>query len=132
MFKKLTLAALGAVALLASVPAEANDLRGDNFISTVNRNTLTGTMRNGTPYRIYFVPGGQATLQLGTQEPVFGTWALDKVGDVCLKWPRGAAAEDGCYRVRFDGSKVTWSNKNVTHKGGLLGGVAPLEMTKTQ
>jgi hypothetical protein len=131
MFNKLAIAALGAVALFAGVPAEARDLRGDNFISTLNGNTLTGKLADGTPYRIYFVPGGQATMQQGAHAPLFGSWALDKAGDVCLKWPSGGAAANGCYRVSFNGSKVTWSNKDGTRRGGLLGGVAPLEIGKS-
>jgi hypothetical protein len=130
MINKFALAALGAVALFAAVPAEAKDLRGDNFISTLNGNTLVGKQADGTPYRIYFVPGGGATMQQGAHEPLFGKWELDKAGDVCLKWPSGGGVENGCYRVSFNGSKVTWSNKDGTHKGGLLGGVAPLEMSK--
>jgi len=130
MFNKIALAAFAAVALFASLPAEAADLRGDNFISTLNGNTLSGKLANGTPYRIYFVPGGQATLQQGAHDPLFGRWELDQAGDVCLKWPSASAVENGCYRVSFNGAKVTWANKDGSHKGGLLGGVAPLEMRK--
>ena len=132
MFHKYALAALSAVALVASVPAEAKDLRGDNFISTLNGNTLSGRLADGTPYRIYFLPGGQTTLQKGAHEPLFGQWKLDHAGDVCLTWPRGGAAEDGCYHVSFNGSKVIWSNKSRANRGALLGGIAPLEMSKSQ
>jgi hypothetical protein len=128
--RKLTLAAFGAVALLASLPASADVLRGDAFITAMNGNTLSGKMADGTPYKLYFVPGGQATIQEGKAEPQFGTWTIDKSGDVCLKWPEAVASEDGCYRVHVDGTKVTWSNKDGTNKGKLLGGVAPLEMSK--
>ena len=129
---KLTIAAVGALALLASLPAEAKTLRGDAFITAMNGNTLGGKMADGTPYKLYFLPGGQATIQEGTGEPQFGTWTIDKSGDVCLKWPSAVASEDGCYRVSVDGTKVTWSNKEGTLKGKLLGGVAPLEMSKAE
>jgi hypothetical protein len=132
MFKKFALTAVAAVALLASVPAEAKTLRGDAFITAMNGNTLSGKMADGTPYKLYFLPGGQATIQEGTSEPHFGTWALDKSGDVCLKWPSAVASEDGCYHVEVVGHKVTWSNKDGTNKGRLIGGVAPLEMSKTE
>ena len=77
MFKSLVLAALGAVVLLAGVPAEAKPLRGDAFITAMQGNTLTGKMANGTPYKLYFLPGGQATIQEGKAEPQSGTWSLD-------------------------------------------------------
>lgn len=132
MFNKFALAALGAVALLASMPAEAKSLRGDAFITAMNGNTLTGKMADGTPYKLYFLPGGQATIQEGAGKPQSGTWSLDKSGDVCLKWPSAVASEDGCYRVNVVGHKVTWSNKDGTQKARLFGGVAPLEMSKTE
>ncbi len=40
MFNKFALAAFGAVALLASVPAEAKSLKGDAFITAMDGNTL--------------------------------------------------------------------------------------------
>ncbi len=132
MFSKFALAALGAVALLASVPAEAKTLRGDAFITAMDGNTLTGKMVDGTPYKLYFLPGGQATIQEGTRQPVSGTWSLDKSGDVCLKWPAAAVSEDGCYHVDVVGHKVTWSNKDGSQKARLFGGVAPLEMSKSE
>ena len=132
MFNKLALAAFGAVALLASVPAEAKSLRGDAFITAMDGNTLTGKMVDGTPYKLYFLPGGQATIQEGTHQPVSGTWSLDKSGDVCLKWPAAAVSEDGCYRVDVVGHKVSWSNKDGSQKARLFGGVAPLDMSKSE
>jgi hypothetical protein len=132
MFNKFALATLGAVALLASVPAEAKTLRGDAFITAMAGNTLTGKMANGTPYKLYFLPGGQATIQEGTAQPQSGTWSLDKSGDVCLKWPAAVASEDGCYRVNVVGHKVSWSNKDGTQKARLFGGVAPLDMSKSE
>ena len=132
MFKQFAFAALAAVALLASVPAEAKSLKGDAFITAMDGNTLTGKMVDGTPYKLYFLPGGQATIQEGTRQPVSGTWSLDKSGDVCLKWPAAAVSEDGCYRVDVVGHKVSWSNKDGTQKARLFGGVAPLEMSKSE
>ena len=70
--------------------------------------------------------------QEGTAAPVSGTWSLDKSGDVCLKWPSAVASEDGCYRVDVVGHKVSWSSKNGSQKARLFGGVAPLDMTKSE
>ncbi|GAB2178838.1 hypothetical protein [Dongia sp. agr-C8] len=128
MLKNFALAALGAAALLAGVPAEAKSLRGDAFITAMAGNTLTGKTADGTPYKLYFLPGGQATIQEGTAETQTGAWSLDKSGDVCLKWPKAVVSEDGCYRVDVVGHKVSWSSKNGTQKARLFGGVAPLEM----
>lgn len=132
MFNKFALVALSAVALLASLPAEAKSLRGDAFITAMSGNTLTGKMADGTAYKLYFLPGGQATIQEGKGEPQSGTWSLDKSGDVCLKWPGAVASEDGCYRVDVVGHKVNWSNKDGTQKARLFGGVAPLDMSKSE
>ena len=132
MFNKFALVALSTVALLASLPAEAKSLRGDAFITAMAGNTLTGKRADGTAYKLYFLPGGQATIQEGTGEPQSGTWSLDKSGDVCLKWPSAVASEDGCYRVDVVGHKVNWSNKDGSQKARLFGGVAPLEMSKNQ
>ena len=111
--------------------AMAKELRGDAFITAMNGNTLTGKMEDGTPYKLYFLPGGQATIQEGSGKPQFGAWSLDKSGDVCLKWPAAVTSENGCYSVSVVGHKVDWSNKDGTQKARLFGGVAPLDMSKS-
>jgi hypothetical protein len=121
-----------ALSLLMAVPAQAKPLRGDAFITAMNGNTLYGKKADGTPYKLYFLPGGQATIQEGSAEPQYGTWSLDKNGDVCLKWSGSVASEDGCYSVDVVGHKVTWANKDGSRKARLFGGVAPLEMQKNQ
>jgi hypothetical protein len=128
---KLAMAGLGAALILTGFPAHANDLRGDAFITTMQGNTLSGKAMDGTPFKMFFVPGGQATVQRGTGEPEMGTWSLDEAGDVCLKFPE-AVGENGCVRVAADGNKVKWSNKKGTGHGKLLGGVANLEMSQAQ
>ncbi|HEY4163983.1 MAG TPA: hypothetical protein VGM59_13040, partial [Dongiaceae bacterium] len=132
IMKLLTSCILAAFVVLAAAPAEAKSLRGDAFITAMNGNTLYGKAVDGTPYKLYFLPGGQATIQEGNGEPLRGAWSLDKNGDVCLKWPDTAASEDGCYRVDVVGHKVTWSDKDGSHKARLFGGVAPLDMSKGQ
>jgi hypothetical protein len=126
------LASVAAVQFGVSLPAMAKALRGDAFITAMEGNTLTGKMADGTKYKLYFLPGGQATIQEGDGQPQSGTWSLDNSGDVCLKWPSAVASDDGCYRVDVVGHKVTWSNKDGTQKARLFGGVAPLEMSKSQ
>jgi hypothetical protein len=132
--RKLTMLFSASIAsvLLAGMPAEAKPLRGDAFITAMDGNTLYGKMADGTAYKLYFLPGGQATIQEGNGQPQSGTWSLDKSGDVCLKWPSAVSSEDGCYRVDVVGHKVTWSDKDGSQKARLFGGIAPLEMSKSK
>ena len=127
-----TLAMLVVLGPTLAPVAEAKALRGDAFITAMDGNTLTGKMADGTKYKVYFLPGGQATIQEGKAEPQHGAWSLDKSGDVCLKWPAAVASEDGCYRVDVVGHKVTWSSKDGSQKARLFGGVAPLDMSKSE
>jgi hypothetical protein len=129
---KMAVAAFGAALILAGVSvAQATDLHGDAFISAMQGNTLSGKSMDGTPFKMFFVPGGQATVQRGSGQPEMGSWHLDDAGDVCLKFP-DAVGENGCFKVKADGHKVTWSNKKGTGHGKLLGGVADLEMSQGQ
>jgi hypothetical protein len=125
-------AVVAQLGLSFSVPAMAKPLRGDAFITAMDGNTLYGKMSDGTAYKLYFLAGGQATIQEGSGQPQSGAWSLDKSGDVCLKWPSAVSAESGCYRVDAIGHKITWSNKDGSQKARLFGGVAPLEMSKSQ
>ena len=131
MFKKTSIV-LTTLSLLAGVPAEAKMLRGDAFITAMDGNTLFGNSADGMPFKIYFLPGGQVTIQQGSAHPKYGHWDIDESGDVCVKWAKQMIADSGCFRVDLDGNKVTWSNKDGTHTGGLLGSVAPLETRKTE
>jgi hypothetical protein len=130
--KRLALALLAVLVAQTPAAAEATVLRGDAFITAMNGNTLAGKNVNGIPFKLYFVPGGQATIQEGSAEPQFGSWSIDKSGDVCLKWAAGVTAQAGCFTVRASGSDITWSNKDGSSKGGLLGVVAPLTMKQGQ
>jgi len=130
MIFRACLTILVAAAALAGSSAIAAPLRGgDAFITAMNGNTLVGRA-NGTPFMIYFLPGGQVTIQRGSGGPEYGTWSIDDVGDVCVTWASGVAADSGCFRVDVSGSKVSWSDKNAKHSGGLLGSVAPLDLQR--
>ena len=131
MFKKMSIV-IATLTLLSAVPADAETLRGDAFITAMGDNTLFGNGADGMPFKIYFLPGGQVTIQQGSADPKYGHWAIDESGDVGVEWAKQVSADSGCFRVDLDGNKVTWSNKDGTHTGGLLGSVAPLEMRKTE
>lgn len=124
-------AAAGLVSLLPTM-VDARVLRGDAFITAMEGNTLTGKDADGQSFKVYFVPGGQATIQQGSDQPRFGSWSLNRAGDVCVKWPIGVEADAGCFTVQANGSTVTWSNKDGTRNGGLLGEIAPLTMSQGQ
>jgi len=127
---KFTMAAAALIAVAAIQPAMARDLRGDAFITAMSGNTLSGKSPEGKAVNFYFIPGGQASYQEAGGQPHLGTWNLDKGGDVCVKWAPGGDMASGCFRVAIDGDKVSWSNKEGTEHGGLLGGVEPLTMSK--
>ena len=131
MFKKMSIV-LATLTLLSGVPADAKTLRGDAFITAMDGNTLFGRNADGIPFKIYFLPGGQVTIQQGSADPKYGHWDIDESGDVCVTWAKQVTADAACFRVGLDGNKMTWSSKDGTHTGGLLGGVAPLEMRKTE
>jgi hypothetical protein len=131
MVLRVCLTILVAAAVLADTPAISAPLRGgDAFITAMSGNTLVGRVANGTPFKIYFLPGGQVTIQQGSGSPEYGTWSIDNVGDVCVTWAKDVAADSGCFRVDVSGSKVSWSDKNAMHSGGLLGSVAPLDLQR--
>jgi hypothetical protein len=131
MISRACLTILVTAAALAGTSAIAAPLRGgDAFITAMNGNTLVGKAADGTPFKIYFLPGGQVTIQRGSGNLEYGTWSIDDGGDVCVTWAKDVAADSGCFRVDVSGSRVSWSDKNAMHSGGLLGSVAPLDLQR--
>ncbi len=122
--------ALGLTALLLPAAAQAERLQGDNFITVMQNNTLSGDSQDGIHYHVYFLPGGVVTYQDAAGKSDHGTWMIDKSGDVCVTWASLMAGKQNCYEVSFDKSEVTWGNKDTTMHGDLLGGVKPLKMKK--
>ena len=103
--------------------SSAAHLRGDEFITTVDGNTISGNAANGLAYDLYFLPGGRVTYSSLGRANVSGTWQLDRDGDVCIKWPQPVAALEGCFRMSFDGDTVVWRNRSVSGRGMLRGSV---------
>jgi hypothetical protein len=93
-------------------------------------NTLVGMAANGSPFKIYFLPGGQATVQQGPGGVGYGTWSIDEFGDVCVDWNENVAIRSGCFLLDLAGSKVSWPDNNVMHSGRLLGSAVPLDLQK--
>jgi len=130
----LRLSILLALGVGAAVPAAAapQAVRGGQFISMMQGNTLSGTNASGATVNIYFLPGGGATYEDSTGTRDGGSWHIDKDGDVCVAWQNPADRQEGCFRVMVDGGKVTWEGKAGSGRGTLRGGVGDLSLKATQ
>ena len=106
-------------------------VQGDQFITMMNGNTLSGSNEKGQAVNIYFLPGGVATYTdaAGTRDR--GTWHLDKDGDVCVAWQNPADRQEGCFHVTVDGSKVAWEGKGGSGRASLRGGVSDMFLKPT-
>jgi hypothetical protein len=113
-----------ALAMLA-LPAygDPRPVRGAQFITMMQSNTLSGETAAGTGFNIYFLPGGIANYVDETGKRDSGTWHLDKEGDVCVAWRDPAEQREGCFRVTVDGDKVAWEGKEGGGRGVLRGGI---------
>ena len=103
-----TVLLFGTLLFISSVATSAADMRGDQFISVMDGNTLSGTDAAGAPFHLFFLPGGHATYTGSAGTDVQGTWELDKVGDVCVRWPRRIEPIAGCFVVTTHDDKATW------------------------
>jgi len=112
------------VATMAT-PASAapHVLHGDEFITMMQDNTLSGRTTSGSPFDIYFLPGGAATYREATGTHDSGSWHLDSDGDVCVAWRNPRDVQQGCFRVTVDGHKVTWKGKPGGGRAALRGDV---------
>jgi hypothetical protein len=130
--KTLSIVAMAFATILLSSQARAEPLVGDNFISVMKGNTLSGKTQMGVNYSIYFLPGGEVSYQDGTGRVDKGNWSIDPDGDVCIKWRSPSNLPNDCYKVDIDGSKVSWRGKTGTGHAGLRGEVVPMDMKKTE
>jgi hypothetical protein len=131
--KNLTIFLAMAVAtILLATQLRAEPLVGDNFISVMQGNTLSGTSQMGVKYNIYFLPGGDVSYQDASGRVDKGNWTIDPDGDVCIKWKAPSNLAHDCYKVDIDGTKVSWKGKTGAGHAGLRGEVAPMDMAKSQ
>ena len=114
---------LAALLALSSAAASADDKRGDQFITAMDGNTLSGVTASGLAFNLYFLAGGSTTYADAAGVKASGTWKLDHDGNVCVHWPIRLDAMEGCFRISFDGYEVSWRNKDVSGVGTLRGGV---------
>lgn len=124
-FNPLTMLLVGAaLALPMGAQAASQHIYGDQFITTMQGNTLSGKSASGHVFNIYFLPGGEVTYDDDAGVADKGKWHLDQDGDVCVAWHNPADAQEGCFRVLIEGDKVLWHSKQGGERGLLRGGVA--------
>lgn len=120
------------VALPITPPAvaEPQPVRGSQFVTMMQSNTLSGTSRSGAAYNLYFLPGGILSYEDSTGARDHGTWALDADDDVCVDWHGAADRQKGCFHVMVDGDRMTWRGKSGSGRAILRGGIADTLLTK--
>jgi hypothetical protein len=122
------LIAIIVAATTAPAGAAPQAVRGDQFITMMKSNTLSGTTAAGDAFNIYFLAGGIATYQEAGGTRDSGSWHLDKDGDVCVAWKNPADSKDGCFHVTVDGAKVAWEGKAGGGRAALRGGVSEMSL----
>ena len=121
--------AFGVALTAAALPARAQILQGDRFITAMKDNTVSGKTASGTAYNLYFLPGGMVTYSDADGHRDSGSWRLDRVGDVCVSWHGDAALPTGCYRVTANGRSLFWWNKSARSCVTLRGAVTNAFLT---
>jgi hypothetical protein len=114
---------LAAAAMASSALAAPRTLQGDDFITVMQGNTLSGTTKLGTAFDMYFLPGGTATYRDATGTYDSGSWHLDRNGDVCVAWQTLRDIRQGCFRVVVDRNKIAWEAKAGSGRATLRGDV---------
>jgi len=104
------------------IGAGAHLLMGDQFITTMQNNTLSGTTDAGNAFNIYFLPGGAVTYRDAGGASDSGTWRLQRDG-VCLDWRNPGDKTQGCFRVLVDGEQVTLEGPSGSSRATLRGGI---------
>ena len=101
-------------------------MRGDQFITMMQSNTLSGTTAAGDAFNIYFLPGRHRDYQDATGTRDGGSRHIDEEGDVCVAWQNPADRQESRFRVTVDGPKVAWEGKAGSGRPTLRGGVSEM------
>jgi hypothetical protein len=112
-----------ALFLVSPVVTSAESHRGDQFVTTMDGNTLSGSSPAGLAFNLYFLAGGRVTYANIAGVRVEGAWHLNQTGDVCIEWPRPVDAWEGCFRMSIDGDQVIWRSEAASGHGVLRGSV---------
>jgi hypothetical protein len=111
------------LAVAAPAAADPQPVRGSQFVTMMQGNTLSGTTPTGDEFNMYFLPGGIATYEDTGGARDSGSWRIDNDGDVCVAWQYHADTQERCFRLMVDGSKIAWEGKMGTSEGMLRGGI---------
>ena len=112
-----------ALLLISPVTTSAESSRGDQFVTLMDGNTLSGSSAAGLAFNLYFLAGGQVTYANIAGQRVNGAWHLNRNGEVCITWPRRVEALEGCFRMSIDGDRIIWRSESASGRGVLRGGV---------
>ena len=115
----LVVAGLGAVD-----HAQAQKMRGAQFITAMKSNTLTGKTNGGATFNVFFIPGGQVTYEDSAGVKDVGKWRLDKNDDVCVTWNKLDQGKEQCFVVSASGNQISWKGKTEAGRGTLRGNVS--------
>jgi hypothetical protein len=120
---KALLVALSILAAVEAAAAAPQPVRGSQFVTMMQGNTLSGTSPTGDAFNMYFLPGGVATYEDDGGARDSGTWRIDDEGDVCVTWQFHSDQSERCFRVTVDGNKIGWESKEGTGSEKLRGGI---------
>ncbi|MGI9478487.1 MAG: hypothetical protein ACR2PI_17425 [Hyphomicrobiaceae bacterium] len=121
-----TFAPLFAAALLLTPTygnAQERQVKGSEFVTIMNGNTLSATNKAGVKFKAYFVGGGIATYEdeKGTRD--HGRWRVKNGEEVCVIWKMVNNGQEHCARVYVSGNEILWKGEHISGEGKLLGTV---------
>src|SRR4029450_1627068 len=123
MFGFVRRALISATLVALSSAAHAVDMRGAQFITTMDGNSLSGATGSGRAFNLYVLPGGMTTYADAAGHKATGTWRLETTGSICVRWSTRIDVMDGCLQLSLDGREVSWDGEDISSRGVLRGGV---------
>ena len=117
---------LSAAALLLTstyATAQERQVKGSNFVTLMNGNTLSATNKAGVKFKAYFVGGGIATYEDEGGARDHGRWRVKDGDEICVTWKKVGSGQERCARVFLRGSVFLWRGKHISGEGKLLGSV---------
>jgi hypothetical protein len=123
MVRLMPLTILVMMSLSVSATSSAADARGDEFITAMDGDSISGIGTNGLAFNLHFLAGGDVTCSSLGRANVHGTWRMNHDGDVCIKWPERVEAFEGCFQMSVDGDAIIWRNKSAGGHGKLRGSI---------
>lgn len=103
--------------------AEAKQVKGSEFVTIMNGNTLHATNKAGVKFKAFFVSGGMASYEDETGARDQGSWRIRDDQEVCVTWKKIEEGKERCARVFANGGELTWKGDNISGEGKLMGGV---------